>query len=168
VSVNPTTLTIVSGQSGTATFTVTPENGFNSSVSFACSGLPSEAACTFSPSSVTPSGQPVTTKLTVTTTAPGSAALIPRPFFQRPIYAILLPVLAMVFGFTARRKRTLGGAKLLSLLLLVGAMGLAACSSGSNTVKNPGTPVGTSMVSVSASAGAAINHAATLTITITR
>ncbi|MGH7484432.1 MAG: chitobiase/beta-hexosaminidase C-terminal domain-containing protein, partial [bacterium] len=33
VTVNPTTLTIVAGQSGMATFTVTPENGFNSQVS---------------------------------------------------------------------------------------------------------------------------------------
>jgi hypothetical protein len=40
----------VAGQSGTATFTVTPMNGFNSQVSFACSGLPSGATCTLNPS----------------------------------------------------------------------------------------------------------------------
>src|SRR5208283_2376674 len=43
LSVQPSTLTIVAGQSGKATFIVTPVNGFNSQVSFACSGLPSEA-----------------------------------------------------------------------------------------------------------------------------
>ena len=40
VSASPTSLTVAAGQSGTATFTVTPENGFDSAVSFACSGLP--------------------------------------------------------------------------------------------------------------------------------
>jgi hypothetical protein len=170
VSVNPTTLTIVAGQSGTATFTVTPENGFNSSVSFACSGLPSEASCTFSPSSVTPSGQPVTTTLTVTTTAPSAAGLAPLPFFQRPIYAMLLPVLAMAWGIRARRRGTLGGAKLLCLLLLLLAgSGLASCNGGSTSVKNPGTPVGTSTASVSAAtSGAAVSHSATLKIIITK
>ena len=41
LSVTPSTLTIVAGQSGTAKFTVTPMNGFSSQVSFTCSGLPS-------------------------------------------------------------------------------------------------------------------------------
>ncbi len=170
VSVNPTTLTIVAGQSGTATLTVTPENGFNSSVSFACSGLPSEAACTFSPSFVTPSGQPVTTTLTVTTTASSAAGLAPRPFFHRPIYAIFLPVLAMVWGIRTRRGVKRGGVKLLCLLLLLLAgSGLTSCNGGSRSVGNPGTPVGTSTASVSAAtSGAAINHSAALTITITK
>jgi hypothetical protein len=41
LSMSPATLTIVAGQSGTATFSVTSVNGFNSAVSFTCSGLPS-------------------------------------------------------------------------------------------------------------------------------
>jgi hypothetical protein len=49
VTVSPTNLTIVAGQSGQAVFTVTPINGFNSKVSFACTGLPSGAACSFNP-----------------------------------------------------------------------------------------------------------------------
>src|SRR5215467_10530693 len=101
VSVNPTTLTIARGQSGTATFTVTPQNGFNSSVSFMCSGLPSEAACSFNPASVTPSGSAVTSTLTVTTTAKSAALRIRMPYSRQSTYAVLLPVLAIIFGSLA-------------------------------------------------------------------
>ena len=169
VSVNPTTLTIVRGQSGTATFTVTPQNGFNSQVSFACSGLPSGASCSFNPTSVTPSGAAVTTTLTVSTTAPSAALRVPTPSSQRPTYALLFPVLAMIFGIAARsRRRRLLGLQLLGLLiLLMVASGLTSCNGGSSG--NPGTPLGTSMVSVSASTSgaSATSHSATLTITIT-
>ncbi len=43
LSVNPSALNIMAGQSGKAVFTVTPENGFDTEVSFACSGLPAVA-----------------------------------------------------------------------------------------------------------------------------
>ena len=168
VSVNPATLTIVRGQSGTATFTVTPQNGFNSSVSFACSGLPSEAACSFNPPSVTPSGSAVTSALTVTTTAKSAALRVPMPSSRPPIYTVLFPVLAMIFGIAARRKGLRGLQLLALLLLLTVASGLTSCGGGGSP-GNPGTPLGTSMVSVSAStSGGAVSHAATLTITITQ
>ncbi len=171
VSVNPSTLTIVAGQSGKATFTVTPQNGFNSQVSFACSGLPSEAACSFSPASVTPSGAAISSTLTVTTTAASAAMRVPLPTSLRPTYALLFPVLAMIFGIAARRRRgALHSLQLLGvLMLLMVASGLTSCSGGSTSGGNPGTPLGTSTVSVSASASGAgaINHAANLTITIT-
>lgn len=169
VSVNPSTLTIVAGQSGTATFTVTPVNGFNSPVGFACSGLPSEAACSFNPTSVTPSnGNPATSVLTLTTTAPSAAMRGPRPSSVRPIYAFLFPGLAMVFGIGVRRRGALRGLQVFGMVvLLVLASGLTSCSS--NSGGNPGTPVGTSTVSVTASTSGsgAISHTATLTITIT-
>jgi hypothetical protein len=169
VSVSPTTLTIVAGQSGQATFTVTPQNGFNSKVSFACSGLPSEASCSFSPTSVTPNGAPLTTTLTVSTTAASAAMRFPVPPSQRPIYAVLFPLLAMLFGLSARRRRAIGSLRLLGLLvLLTVGLGLTSCSGGNTApVGNPGTPVGTSSASVSASVVGAAAHSAILTITIT-
>ncbi|HKM84911.1 MAG TPA: chitobiase/beta-hexosaminidase C-terminal domain-containing protein [Terriglobales bacterium] len=169
VSVNPTTLTIVAGQSGTATFTVTPENGFDSQVSFACSGLPAEATCSFNPTSVTPSdGNPATSMLTVTTTAASSALRGLRPSSAHPIYAFLFPGLAMVFGIGWRRRGAQRGLQVFGVVvLLVLASGLISCSSSSG---NPGTPTGTSTVSVAASTSGsgAISHSATLTITITK
>jgi hypothetical protein len=167
VSVNPATLTIVRGQSGTATFTVTPQNGFNSQVSFACNGLPSEAACNFNPPSVTPNGAAVGSTLTVTTMK-STALRMPTPSSERPTFAVLFPVLAMIFGIAARRKGLRGLQLLALLLLLTVASGLTSCGGGGSP-GNPGTPLGTSMVSVSAStSGGAVSHAATLTITITQ
>jgi hypothetical protein len=168
VSVNPSALTIVAGKSGMATFTVTPENGFNSPVTLACSGLPLGAACGFNPTTVTPNGAAIASTLTVTTTAPGAAAWMPMPPSQRPTYAVLFPFLAVILGIAARRRRTPRGLHFLGLLfLLMAVSGLTSCG-GSSTTGNPGTPVGTNMVSVSASAGGgATNHTATLTITIT-
>ena len=53
------------GRSGSVTLTVTPQNAFNSAVTFSCSGLPSGVTCLFNPSSVTPSGgASATTQLT--------------------------------------------------------------------------------------------------------
>lgn len=44
---------------------VTPQNGFIQAVSFSCSGLPSGDSCTFSPSTLTPSGAAANTALTI-------------------------------------------------------------------------------------------------------
>jgi hypothetical protein len=167
VAVNPSTLTIVAGKSGMATFTVTPQNGFNSAVSFACSGLPAEAACTFAPTSVTPNGAAVSSMLTVSTMGPSAAMRVPLPTSLRPNYAFLFPVLAMILGIAARWRQGLRSLQLLGMLvLLTVASALTSCNGANGG--NPGTPIGTTVVSVNAAvAGAGPNHAANLTITIT-
>lgn len=170
VSVSPATLTIAAGQSGTATFTVTPQNGFNSAVNFACSGLPAEAACGFNPSSVTPNGAPVTTTLTVSTTAPSAALHLSVPPSQRLAYAFAIPILALLFGIGASRRQAFPRLLPIAFLaFLVLAWGLASCGSTPPPSGNTGTPLGTDTVSVSASSNTvgSLNHSATLTITIT-
>jgi Glycoside hydrolase family 44/Bacterial Ig-like domain (group 3) len=68
------TLKVISGNSGTMTITVTPENGFKQAVTFACSGLPGGATCTFRPQTVTPSAASATTILTVNAPALSTAS----------------------------------------------------------------------------------------------
>src|SRR5229473_751674 len=51
LSASPSSLTVVQGTSGASTITVTPLNGFNSSVSLSASGLPSGVTASFNPSS---------------------------------------------------------------------------------------------------------------------
>ena len=74
---SPTTsLTLLAGQSGTATITVTPINNFTGSVSFACTGLPAGNTCSFNPPTVTPSGAPVTTTATIQTGGSATTATV--------------------------------------------------------------------------------------------
>ena len=167
VSASPTSLTITAGQSGTAMFTVTPENGFASAVSFSCSGLPAESSCSFSPQTVTPSGgKPATTMLTITTTAPKSAALPRAGRGPQSAYALLLPWLALALVGAARGKRTRRDLRLLGLLVLLGlVLALPSCGS-SGSGGNTGTPPGTSTVTVTAGVTGGISQTATLTVTV--
>ena len=154
-------LTIASGKSGTDTISVTPLNGFNQLTSFACSGLPSGAACSFSPASVTPSGTAASSStMTITTTAASSRNLSPWPFAGGGI--------AFAFGvfFVTDRKRL---PNLLGLMLLLLGIGGIASGCGGSSSKPSGTPTGTSTVTVTATSGTgatALSHTATLSLTI--
>lgn len=52
LSASPNSLTLAPGASGTSTITVTPKNGFNSTVAFSASGLPAGVTASFSTSGV--------------------------------------------------------------------------------------------------------------------
>lgn len=54
VSLNPASLTIPSGGSGSSTTTITSTGGFSSPVTLACSGQPAGVTCSFVPSPVIP------------------------------------------------------------------------------------------------------------------
>jgi len=76
LSASPNTLTIAQGAAGVSTITVTPQNGFSSSVSLSALGLPSGVTASFNPGStassstltLTASGTAITGKATVTIT----------------------------------------------------------------------------------------------------
>jgi len=120
------TLTINHGTQGTLTLTVTPQNGFNSAVTFACSGLPTGATCSFSPSSVTPSGSAINTTLTIAASASASAAHPTRnPFLP----AAGLTLAGCLLAFTRRRAPRLW---LVPLAALVFFGALSACGGGGN------------------------------------
>jgi len=158
------------GQSGTTTITVTPLGGFNQAVSFSCSTLPSEAACSFNPVSVTPSGKAVATTLTITTAAP-SAALHESPMGRgaAPFYALLLPGLLGLVVVAGDGKRKWRSIRLLGLTAMLCALmvTLPACGGGSSggTPSNPGTPVGSSTVTVTAAAST-LSHPLPVTLTV--
>ena len=66
LSASPGSVTVTQGSSGASTIAVTPQNGFNGTVTFGTSGLPSNASASFNPTSVTGSGN---STMTVTTSA---------------------------------------------------------------------------------------------------
>jgi len=65
ISASPSSVAVNPGQGGSYTVSVAATNGFNSTVNFMVSGLPSGATGVFNPASVTGSG---TSTLTITTT----------------------------------------------------------------------------------------------------
>lgn len=175
LTVSPASATITAGQSATFTFSVTPQNGFNSAVTFTCGTLPSEASCQFAPATVTPSSGTVTSVLTLTTTPPAvSTNRAPdAPSGRGPAGKVASAVLLVaVFWIAPRRSR---GQRYWIVVLLVGlvsAATLTGCGSAKRLTSqntNPGTPKGTATVTVTATAGSgasAITQNATLTVTI--
>jgi pro-kumamolisin-like protein/Big-like domain-containing protein len=168
----PTNVSVTSpGISGTTTVGIIASTGFTTAVSFTCSGLPAEAAC--SPTSAKGSGPNtiVNTNITVSTTAPHTTMLQPS---QRPYYfaTIFFPAifgglpLAGVFFLAApkrRRRSMLLGMMLLALLVTVPACG--GGGGGSHPTQDPGTPAGTYTVTVTATAGS-ISQQGSFTLTV--
>lgn len=153
---------------GTAMFTlnVTPVNGFNGAVSFACTGLPSEATCSFSPSTVTPNGTAASsTTMSIATTAPSGQALLVNPWSVGGLLAA-----CALFPFFRRRGRALWMLLILcATCLAIGSIGCGGGGNHSTGPTNPGTPAGTSTVTVTATSGtgsSAITHTTTVTLTV--
>ena len=90
LGLSSTSTTIQSGGQGTFTLTITPQNGFSSAVSFACSGQPSGASCDFGQNPVTPSGGTAATTTLTYHAQTLSAALRPnsRPFLPGTVLAL--------------------------------------------------------------------------------
>jgi uncharacterized repeat protein (TIGR03803 family) len=135
----------------------------DASVSFACSGLPKGAACSFG--ALSSSG---TSALQVTTTGSSSASLVQpaNGMGTRLMYALTLPGFFAAAGLFGRRKGYPRWRKMLMLAVLFCMGGLmTACSGGSGTSAplNNATPSGTSTVIVTATDG---SQSAALNLTI--
>jgi hypothetical protein len=169
---SPQSATIKAGQTATFTLTVSPAGGFNSMVSFNCMGLPANSSCTFTPPTVTPNGAPVSTMLTIQTSAPQAAAASgirpPSAAFAWPAaIAFTLGLLSLVNPQTRKRAQARMWIPAGVLLLFSFFFFLAGCGSGSSPSPNPhgGTPPGTS--SITAVATSSTNHTAVLSLTVT-
>jgi hypothetical protein len=166
IDASPASATIKAGQTATFIITISPVNGLNSAITFSCSGLPAASSCNFSPASLTPGGSPVSTTLTITTTAPSSAAtpiagLIPWTFAAWPV-AMVLGLFVVSIGNRSK--------KVWRWSLAFGATALAFClvsCGGGNSTPPPniGTPPGTSSITVTATSGT--SHSAALSVTVT-
>jgi hypothetical protein len=178
VAASPTSGSVAAGQTATFTFTVTPAAGYAGTVKLSCGALPSMAACSFSPASITPSGgAPVSSTLTITTAA-ATAMLHPdRPFGPPKPWIpagglALAGILGLAFA-PIRMRRWNDQLRLLSWGLLLASISLSmvGCGgsggSGSNTPSNPGTPAGSYTISVNAadSAGGP-QHAVSIALTV--
>ena len=141
------------GGLGSTSVSVLNSTGFSGTIALACSGLPSESKCTFSPPSVAANGTATTTtvSITVNTTAPTlRAELQQRSVTNRWMVAmgLILPAIFLV----GAKQRNRG---LLMMLLLTLLIVIPACGGGGshNPPPDPGTPKGTSNVTVTATSG---------------
>ena len=159
VAATPASSTVAAGQYGTTSISVTPAHGFNSTVSFSCSGLPTGATCIFSPQTVTPSAGVASTTLNVTTNL--SMAAIRRsagPLF--PFSA--LAVVVCCLGWKRRRM-----VQILPLIV-VGAIVLSllnGCGSGNSGGGSTGPQSATYTITVNATSGSLV-HSTPFTLTV--
>ncbi len=162
--------TIAAGSSGQMVVSVAPTNSFSGNVTLSCSGLPSGATCSFSPSqlSVSPTASATST---VTIQTSKSASLTPPAGLMQSRTAAITAALLLPFGslaiFTNRRRSARQGRLLLlslSAFALLSIGIIAGCSSSMTpaaamppptnpTPTNPGTPTGQSQVTITATAG---------------
>ena len=146
--------------------------GFTGSLSLSCSGLPAETDYSFIPASLTVGN---TATLKITTTAPSTASLHegqhPRPGSWRASTVLMLGGVLLLTG--ARRRRRYGYAALSLLLagLLIAGVGCGGGGGSTNSASttqrtnDPGTPVGTYTVTVTATSGT-LTHSTTFTLTV--
>jgi hypothetical protein len=167
--------TVTAGSAATYDLSLAGTNLYNGTITFACTGLPAKAACVFSPTSVVAQGNlPLSTTLTISTTAATTALVAPvrpnanpgAPTFLASSLGLGLFGLVLASGGKNRRKRQM--AILLGIMLLVMMITLVGCDSDSTPVTSrgtPGTPVGSYTVTVT-STGTGTN-APTHTVNVT-
>ena len=168
------TATVSGGNKATYNLQVTPMNGFSGAVALSCSGAPSEATCTVSPSSMTLNGAAGAFTVSVSTTS--SSIVIPqfRPDRRHgPKAAPLCLLLALVafFLLTGFRNSTSGLRKRLAyipaLAVLVVTLAWVGGCSGLNTVHthNAGTPAGTYTLTITGTSNG-VTRTQSLTLTV--
>ena len=174
VLANPAALTVSQGSSGSVTFTVTPQNGFDTAVSLSCDSttLPKGVTCSFSPASVTPNGGAVTTKLTVQTTGSTVAALNTR----RTPFSGWLPrggaALALLLLGIPRVRQKAWPAGMALLLFACCFAGVTGCGGGGSNTGGGGTqsanatPPGSYSIQVTTSPSS-MSGAAPVTVALT-
>jgi hypothetical protein len=149
-----TTLTVNAGQTVSAPINVTGAAGFSGQITFACSGLPANTSCSFSPATINLSGTPaVPTLLTVNTAASTSTSQL-RQSGGGGLGAVAygLGLAGLIIFWPIRRKGSRVWAMLMCTFALA-AVGLTSCSAGSGAAPTPATTAGTYNFTVTASSG---------------
>jgi hypothetical protein len=149
-----TTLTVQPGQTVSAPINVTGVAGFSGPVTFACSGLPANASCSFSPATINLSGTAVVpTLLTINTAASATTAQLKQDGDGRMCtVAYGLGFASLVMLWPVRRRRA---ARLWAMLICTVAfatLGLTGCNGGGSNTP-PETTAGTYNFTVTASSG---------------
>jgi hypothetical protein len=142
--------TVSAGQTALYSFNIA-QNVYSGTLTFACSGLPAGAACSFSPPSITATGCSVSNvvALSITTTPPpvSTASIVAT---GRGIWSLIGMALglslATLIGIRQRRAPLRYGQLWMGLAMLLAVSGTLGCGNG--TQGGPATPSGTYSITV--------------------
>jgi hypothetical protein len=135
IAASPASLTILHGSTGSATFTITPINGYAGTLRFSCGSLPTYAQCTFSPTQLTFASTSQSTQATTLTIDTTQHASLAMPVLQNhtasriELAGITLGSGLFGLAFTLRRGRRRSKFRAL-LLCFVALLGTAALMTG--------------------------------------
>jgi hypothetical protein len=183
LSVSTASVAVASGSTVQTTLSVSPTNTLAGTLTFACTGLPQYATCTFGPPSTlavtattnlqTYWQQPIPVTITFWSDVAPVASVTPaeRPGSRgtHPMLAFGWPVMLVGLGGLARRRLRRSGAALFAALfcLLAGvSLTLSGCNSAINGVKYT-TPAGTSNVTITVTGPGSTSHTIPVQYTIT-
>ena len=155
---------VAAGSTANYMLQVAAANGFNSTVTLSCTGAPSQAVCTVSPASVTPTGAAAQFTVSVTTTAPSLSGMPVGTFLPPSLWVAVLATMVLV-AFTGRFGRRLAyPVSVIALFLVIGWT--AGCgNNNSNTSHNGGTPKGTYKLTVTGTSNT-ISRPLSLSLTV--
>jgi len=174
LAANPTTQTVNPGSSASYAITLTPVNGYNGTVTFACpSSLPSGVTCT-PPSPMAPPYTAGTLK--INTTGPSAALVAPANGTSSKgatsLWASLsgIGVFGLVLAGDWKKRNRRRMAIMLGVLAVVMIMALVGCGGGSASGSGGGgggggTPAGTDTIKITATDGGSTTPQ-TLTVTL--
>jgi len=169
IGASPSSATVTAGGSTQTTITVTPANGFNQAVSFACTGLPTGGTCTFNPTTVTPNGTAAaTTTLTIATATQSGALAKPGRFGAGARGAATLAFMAAgALWFFGRRRSSVWMRMLPLMVLLTVAAVTVGCGGSSGSGGGGGGGGGGSQTYTVTVTGTAGSQSQTATFTLT-
>jgi polygalacturonase len=130
IAASDTTVNVAVGASGSTTLTLTPVNGFNSSVALSCGNVPSYLSCEFSqnPVPLSESATPITLKISVASTMPKFSALRLGDSGLIAFMATLMPLIVL----PGRKK--LSAKVLIAFLVLALILLAAGCGGGAHSI----------------------------------
>ncbi len=170
VSGAPSSTTVTAGQPATYTVAVGPQGGrggiFPNAVSLTCSGVPSLSSCSLNPPSVTLGAGPVTSTLTITTTAPVFGLVPPISGVGTRTLWVGVLLFAML-GIAIAKSRKLAFAVPVAVLAVL-FVSQGGCGGGGATgprLISPGTPSGTFPITVTGTSGS-LQHSTNVTLTV--
>jgi endonuclease/exonuclease/phosphatase family metal-dependent hydrolase len=141
-------------KSATTAIAIVATNGFNSPITFSCSGLPASSSCIFSPATVTPAGF-ASSSLTITTNA--AANHVPAFGFRGHGETLAFAFTLLLAPLAFRKRKSALRLLALVVLLIAGLQTLTGCGSGT-------TPSGTNTVTVTGTSASGVIHTATISL----